>query len=49
MSNTDSKKPAQSQAQAPQRKPNERGTVDVQAHVRIFDPKTKQVFVEGRA
>lgn len=31
------------------RKPNEQGSFDVQAHVRIFDPQTKQVFVEGRA
>lgn len=31
------------------RRPNEQGSFDVQAHVRIFDPKTKQVYVEGRA
>ncbi len=31
------------------RRPNELGSFDVQAHIRIFDPQTKQVFVEGRA
>jgi hypothetical protein len=31
------------------RRPNEQGSFDVQAHVRIFDPQTKQVYVEGRA
>jgi len=33
----------------PQRRPNDTGTVSVQAHVRISDPQTKQVFVEKRA
>lgn len=41
-------KPVQSQ-QPVARKPNESGTVTVQAHMKIFDPATKQVFVEGRA
>lgn len=31
------------------RRPNEQGSFDIQAHVKIFDPQTKQVFVEGRA
>lgn len=31
------------------RKPNEQGTVQVQAHMRIFDPKTQKTYVEGRA
>lgn len=31
------------------RKPNEKGSIVVQAHMRIFDPQTKQVYVEGRA
>lgn len=30
-------------------KPNEHGSIVVQAHMKIFDPKTQQVFVEGRA
>jgi len=33
---------------APKR-PNETGTISVQGFVRIFDPATKQVFVEKRA
>lgn len=49
MSNTESKKPAQPAVQQANRRPNEQGTVSVQAHVRIFDPNNKKVFVEGRA
>jgi len=30
-------------------RPNETGSVSVQGFVRIFDPATKQVFVEKRA
>jgi hypothetical protein len=33
----------------PARKPNEKGTISVQAHLRIYDPKTQKTFVEGRA
>ena len=33
----------------PPRRPNDVGSVSVQGHVRIFDPQTKQVFVEKRA
>jgi hypothetical protein len=38
----------QKPAPAPKR-PNETGTISVQGFVRIFDPATKQVFVEKRA
>jgi hypothetical protein len=31
------------------KQPNETGTVRVEGFVRIFDPKTQQVFVEKRA
>jgi hypothetical protein len=31
------------------KRPNETGTVRVEGFVRIFDPKTQQVFVEKRA
>jgi hypothetical protein len=31
------------------RRPNEAGTVQVEGFIRIFDPKTQQVFVEKRA
>lgn len=40
--------PQTSQNKQPSR-PNEKGSFEIQAHMRIFDPKTKQVFVEGRA
>jgi hypothetical protein len=30
-------------------RPNESGTIQVEAHMRIFDPKTNQTIVEGRA
>jgi len=30
-------------------RPNETGTISVQAHMRIFDPKTQKTYVEGRA
>lgn len=31
------------------KKPNETGSISVQGFIKIFDPKTKQVFVEKRA
>jgi hypothetical protein len=31
------------------RRPNETGTISVQAYMRIFDPKTQKTLVEGRA
>lgn len=34
--------------QAPKR-PNDTGSISVEGHVRIFDPKTKEVYVEKRA
>jgi hypothetical protein len=33
---------------APKR-PNENGSVNVEGFIKIFDPKTKQVYVEKRA
>ena len=30
-------------------KPNESGSISVQAHMRIYDPKTQKTYVEGRA
>ena len=35
--------------QAKPSRPNETGTVSLQAHMRIFDPKTQKTHVEGRA
>lgn len=31
------------------RRPNETGSISVEGHVRIFDPKTKETYVEKRA
>lgn len=31
------------------KKPNETGSISVQGFIKIFDPTTKQVFVEKRA
>lgn len=31
------------------KKPNDTGSISVEGHIRIFDPQTKQVFVEKRA
>jgi len=31
------------------KRPNEQGSVSVTGFVKIFDPKTKQIFVETRA
>lgn len=33
---------------APKR-PNETGSISVEAHVKIFDPNSKEVYVEKRA
>ncbi len=30
-------------------RPNETGTISVQAYMRIFDPNTQKTLVEGRA
>jgi hypothetical protein len=51
MSNTMQKQPEKAQPgpNTQARKPNEQGSIVVQAHMRIFDPATKQVYVEGRA
>jgi hypothetical protein len=40
--------PAQPVVPAP-RRPNDTGSVSVEAHVRIRDPKTGEIFVEKRA
>ena len=50
MSNTTQKQPNLPKPQPVQaRKPNDAGAIVVQAHMKIFDPQTKQVYVEGRA
>ena len=39
----------QQQPAVPAKKPNETGSISVEGHIRIFDPKTKEVIVEKRA
>jgi hypothetical protein len=41
--------PATPQAQSAPKRPNETGSISVEGFVRIFDPKTKEIFVEKRA
>jgi len=48
MKNNQLPQPAEAKKQPPS-KPNETGTISVQAHMRIFDPVTKKTYVEGRA
>ena len=45
MPSSQNNKPAE---QAKAKKPNETGTIQVAAHLRIFDPKTQKTIVEGR-
>jgi hypothetical protein len=47
MSNVQQQTTGQKQS-SPQKKPNETGTISVQAHLKIFDPKTQKIHVEGR-
>jgi len=49
MSNTQQKQPVEAKSQEKPRRPNETGSISVQAHMRIFDPKTQKTYVEGRA
>ena len=45
----ENKMPIQPTPQATAKKPNENGTISVQGFVKIFDPNTKEKFVEKRA
>jgi hypothetical protein len=47
MSNTTQNTPVQPAPQVRQ-KPNETGTISVQAHFKISDPQTQKTIVEGR-
>lgn len=48
MSNTPENKQTEAAKPAAPRRPNELGSVSVQAHMRIFDPNTKKTIVETR-
>jgi hypothetical protein len=49
MSNTQLNQPVEPKKEQMPGKPNETGTVNVQGHFRVFDPKTQKTYVEGRA
>jgi hypothetical protein len=49
MTTTQATKPAEPVTQQKPARPNETGTISVQAHMRIFDPATNKTYVEGRA
>ena len=52
MSTTMPKQPvtANPEQKKPQpKRPNEQGSFSIEAQVRIFDPKTREVYMEGRA
>jgi len=49
MANTSQDQTKPQAAQSVARRPNETGSISVQAHMRIFDPKTQKTYVEGRA
>jgi hypothetical protein len=41
--------PQETTPQSPAKRPNETGSISVEGFVRIFDPNTKEKFVEKRA
>lgn len=41
--------PVKQKTDSQPKRPNEQGSVSVTGFVKIFDPKTKQIFVETRA
>jgi hypothetical protein len=43
------KQPAQNKSGNKPKRPNETGAISVEGFVKIFDPKTKETFVEKRA
>jgi hypothetical protein len=46
---TDNSKQKVEQKPSTTKKPNEVGSISVEGFVKIFDPKTKETFVEKRA
>ena len=45
----ENKTPTQQQQVKPEKRPNDTGSVNVDGFVKIFDPKTRKVFVEQNA
>ena len=40
--------PTNNQTTATQPKPNEQGSISIQGHIKIFDPETKEVYIDKR-
>ena len=49
MSNKQLNQQVEAKKEEAPRKPNEKGVIHVQGHMRIYDPKTQKTSVEGRA
>jgi hypothetical protein len=45
----ENKIPTQQQATQPEKRPNDTGSVAVDAFVKIYDPQSRKVFVEQKA
>ena len=47
--NMEENKQEQQVTTQPEKKPDEKGGIHLQGHIKIFDPETKEVYVNGRA
>jgi hypothetical protein len=47
--NENTQTPTPAQATQPEKRPNDTGSISVTGFVKIFDPNTKEKFVEQRA
>lgn len=48
MNNQENKNTVNMTQKQPEKKPNEQGSVRIQGHIKIFDPVTKEVFIDKR-
>ena len=48
MKNQDNKNQVNMTEKQPKKKPNEQGSVRIQGHIKIFDPITKEVYIDKR-
>jgi hypothetical protein len=49
MTQNNQTKPSSAPANLAPKRPNENGTINVEGFIKIFDPTTKETFVEKRA
>lgn len=48
--NMDTNKEEQQQVNtAPEKKPDEKGGIYLESRIKIFDPETKEIYLDGRA